>query len=263
MACDESLRIQAYLDGETAAACALEIERHLESCADCAQLKRDIEVLGDALRSEASYFRATPALRASLTQALDRESSRNRNRATDWLAWLGLRAREFWTGAATGAFATAAATALALVLIAAPQANQLSTDIVNAHVRSLMENHLIDVVSSDRHTVKPWFAGHVDVSPPVADFAREGYPLVGGRADYLDGRRVAVVVYRHGAHIINVFAWANGDTSLAAMATRNGYHMVFWKSGNLSFCAISDTAPDELLGLTKLLKALATPDSRE
>lgn len=259
MACDESLRLQAYLDGETDATAALEIENHLESCADCAQLKRDIEFTRAALRGEAGYYRAAPPLRARLARALDGESGGGRN----WLVRTGLQARQFWAGAASGAFATAAAAALALALIAAPQANLLTTDIVDAHVRSLMENHLIDVVSSDRHTVKPWFAGHVDVSPPVADFPREGYSLVGGRADYLDGRRVAVVVYRHGAHIINVFAWANGDTSLPSMSTRNGYHMVFWKTGNLSFCAISDTAPDELLGLTRLLKALSTPDGRE
>jgi anti-sigma factor RsiW len=261
MACDEALRVQAYLDGETGAAMALEIERHLETCTDCAQTKRGIEAVSTALRSGATYYRTTPALRARLTQALDRESDNGRE--PNWFARAGLLARQFWVGAASGAFATAAAAMLAFALIAAPQANRLATDIVDAHVRSLMENHLIDVVSSDRHTVKPWFAGHVDVSPPVADFAHEGYPLVGGRADYLDDHRVAVVVYRHGAHIINVFAWANGDTSLPAMATRNGYHMVFWKSGNLSFCAISDTAPDELLGLTRLLKALGAPDGRE
>ncbi len=260
MACDESLRVQAYLDGEMDAATTLKIERHLESCADCAQLKRDIETMGAALRSQASYYRAPPALRARLALALDRESGAGKS---SLFGQMGARAREFWAGAASGAFATAAAAALALALIAAPQANLLATDIVDAHVRSLMESHLIDVVSSDRHTVKPWFAGHVDVSPPVADFAHEGYPLVGGRVDYVDGRRMAVTVYRHGAHVINVFAWANGETSLPAMSTRNGYHMVFWTSGNLSFCAISDTAPDELLGLTKLLKALATPDSRE
>lgn len=260
MACEESLRVQAYLDGEIDAGLALEMERHLESCTDCAALKRDIASQRAALRGTASYFRATPTLRAGVLQALDRESGAG---TPNWFARVGLRAREFWAGAAVGTFATAAAATLAFLLVTAPQANLLATDIVDAHVRSLMENHLIDVVSSDRHTVKPWFAGHVDVSPPVADFAHEGYPLVGGRVDYVDGRRMAVTVYRHGAHVINVFAWANGETSLPAMSTRNGYHMVFWTGGNLSFCAISDTAPDELLGLTRLLKALATPDSRE
>jgi anti-sigma factor RsiW len=111
--------------------------------------------------------------------------------------------------------------------------------------------------------VKPWFAGHADVSPPVADFAREGYQLVGGRVDYLDGHRAAVTVYRHGAHIINVFAWTYHGETLPNLTTRNGYHIVFWNSGNLAFCAISDTALDELLVLTQLLKATATPDSRE
>jgi anti-sigma factor RsiW len=119
------------------------------------------------------------------------------------------------------------------------------------------------VESTDQHTVKPWFAGHADVSPPTADFPKEDYRLIGGRVDYVDGHRAAVLVYRHGAHTINVFSWAQSGESLPNIVTRNGYHSVFWRSGDLVFCAVSDTALDELLGLVRLLKEISIPDSRE
>src|SRR5208283_2387855 len=119
-------------------------------------------------------------------------------------------ASSFWAGAAGGIGGTAIAATVAFLLLAPPLVNPLVNDLVGAHVRSLMPDHLIEVVSTDKHTVKPWFAGHSDVSPVVADFKAQGYELIGGRADYLDHQRSAVVVYQHGAHFINVFSWA-GD----------------------------------------------------
>jgi anti-sigma factor RsiW len=118
----------------------------------------------------------------------------------------------------------------------------------------MMSDHLVDVVSSDRHTVKPWFAGHTDVSPPAIDFADRGYKLVGGRADYIDGHRAAVVVYRHGAHVINVFAWTGDNEKLPASTSRNGYRIMFWRHGNLSFGAVSDAGPTELDTLVRLVR---------
>ncbi len=126
-------------------------------------------------------------------------------------------------------------------------ANPLLDQLVSAHVRSLMPSHLIDVVSTDKHTVKPWFTGHADVSPAVADFEPQGYRLIGGRVDYLDHQRSAVVVYQHGAHVINVFSWAGNERALPNDVTRNGYHLAFWKAGDLEYCAVSDTGWDELL----------------
>jgi anti-sigma factor RsiW len=96
----------------------------------------------------------------------------------------------------------------------------------------------------------------------VADFAQQGYTLVGGRADYLDHQRSAVVVYQHGAHVINVFSWAGDGSRLPADATRNGYHLAFWKAGDLEYCAVSDTGWDELMGLVRLLRDLGARDGR-
>jgi anti-sigma factor RsiW len=246
MPCNEGLRLQAYFDGELDAGAVLEVERHLQSCADCAGLLADLEATRQLIRRDAPYHRAPAGLRAGIMASLDREE--------------GVQAppparvsRRFLSGAASGAGATALA-AMLVFFLAVPRPDPLAGDLMNAHLRSLMSDHLIDVVSSDRHTVKPWFAGHTDVSPPAADFAKEGYKLIGGRADYVDGHRAAVVVYRHGLHIVNVFAWAASSEKLPGEVTQKGYHIVCWTSADLDYCAVSDTGMDELLDLVRLIK---------
>lgn len=250
-------RLQAYFDGELDAVGAAEIERHLEICADCRAALAELEALRAALRRDAGFERAPAALRARIGAALDREAQGSsatptaaapprRQPVRARTAWL----RPFWSGA----FAGAAAAACAAFFLLVPAASPLLDDLVNAHVRSLMPAHLIDVESTDRHTVKPWFAGHADVSPAVTDFADQGYKLVGGRADYFDRQRAAVVVYQHGAHVINVFSWSSGGRRLPRDTTRNGYHLAFWTIGNLNYCAVSDTGWDELTKLESLMR---------
>ena len=266
MPCAEPpVRLQAYFDGEGDAVAAADMERHLDTCADCRAALSELEELRAALRRDAGYERAPAALRARIHQALDRETAtapaapaapaplatrRSTPRArTPWM-------RPFWSGAIGGA----ALAACAAFFLMAPAANPLLDDLVNAHVRSLMPAHLIDVESTDRHTVKPWFAGHADVSPTVTDFSDQGYKLIGGRADYFDRQRAAVVVYQHGAHVINVFSWSADGARLPKDTTRNGYHLAFWKIGNLNYCAVSDTGWDELAKLESLMRGGA--DSR-
>ena len=257
MSCNESLRLQAYFDGELDASAVLEVERHLQGCADCAALLTDLEATRQLIRRDAPYHRPPTALRDSVVASLDREESVQ----TPPPGRLSF-SRRFLSGAASGAGVTALAAALVFFLVM-PRPDPLAGDLMNAHLRSLMSDHLIDVVSSDRHTVKPWFSGHTDVSPPAVDFAKEGFALIGGRADYFDGHRAAVVVYRHGKHIINVFAWAAGVERLPSAATRNGYHLLFWKSGNLAFCAVSDAGLDEMAALTQLIQKSGAPISGE
>ena len=255
MSCSEALRVHAYFDGELDASAAAEVERHLETCPDCAMLLKDLEISRSSLRESAPYYRASDALRARIADALDGESGERLRPAR-----IG---KGFVWGAMSGGGATAMAAVLAFFLFLPVAPNLLVDDLTNAHLRSMMSDHLIDVVSSDRHTVKPWFAGHTDVSPPAVDFPKEGYTLIGGRADYVGGHRAAVVVYRHGKHVINVFAWIAGDESLPASALRNGYHLVFWKSGNMVLCAVSDTGLDELTTLTRLVQGAGAPITRE
>jgi anti-sigma factor RsiW len=256
MSCSEALRVHAYCDGELDAAAAADVERHLETCPDCAGLLKDIEETRSALRQDAPYYRASDQLRERIGDALDDEEGKRHPRVPAWTA------RSFLTGAVGGSGITALAGVLAFVLLAQPAPNLLVADLTNAHLRSMMSNHVIDVVSSDRHTVKPWFAGHTDVSPPAVNFAPQGYTLVGGRADYIDGHRAAVVVYRHGKHVINVFAWAAGNAQLPESADRNGYHLLFWRSGNLAFCAVSDAGLEEIKSLTQLIQKAGAPVTR-
>lgn len=279
MRCAESLRVQAYFDAEVDAVSAADIERHTEHCAECRALLNDLEQVRSVLRRDSAYVRTPPALRANILRALDQEDAADApvaegSAASEKMpasetasaaerapgvkrtergspAW---RMRPFWVGALGGVSGAAIAAAFAFLLLVPRLTNPLLDQLVSAHVRSLMPSHLIDVVSTDKHTVKPWFAGHADVSPVVADFEPQGYRLVGGRVDYLEHQRSAVVVYQHGAHVINVFSWAGRERALPADVTRSGYHFAFWQAGDLQYCAVSDTGWDELLGLVRLLK---------
>jgi anti-sigma factor RsiW len=264
--CAERSRIQAYFDGEVDAVAAADIERHAERCPECRALLADLEQWRTRLRRELPYEQAPPQLRTRIAAMLAREPAVTTQARAPRLPrpW---RTRPFWQGAAGGLGAALAASVawllLAPVLLRLPQpAAPLLDELVAAHVRSLMPQHLTDVVSTDRHTVKPWFAGHADVSPAVADFAAQGYRLLGGRADYFEGQRAAVVVYEHGAHVINVFAWVTRGRALADVTTRNGYHLAFWNVGNLQYCAVSDAGWDELEGLVRLLRDLGTRDAQ-
>jgi anti-sigma factor RsiW len=275
--CAESLRVQAYFDAEVDAVSAADIERHLEHCTECRALLQDLEQVRTVLRRESAYVRTPPLLRAKIMLALDQENAAETPAAEGTPTAEGSalsrgatlpqgtprpserispkrRMRPFWVGALSGAGGAAIAATFAFLLLVPRFTNPLLDELVSAHVRSLMPSHLIDVVSTDKHTVKPWFAGHADVSPVVADFEPQGYRLIGGRVDYLEHQRSAVVVYQHGAHVINVFSWAVQGRALPADVTRSGYHLAFWKAGDLEYCAVSDTGWDELLGLVRLLK---------
>lgn len=261
MQCAESLRVQAYFDGEVDALAAADIERHAEHCPECRALLTDLEQTRTLLRRELEYARAPSALRERIARMLDRESpdSIPRPALARRPAW---RARPFWLGASGGVGAALAASA-AFMFLSPVAPDPVLAALTAAHVRSLMPSHLTDVVSTDQHTVKPWFAGHADVSPVVADFAPQGYRLAGGRADYFDGQRVAVAVYEHGPHVINVFTWAGGRHSYPGTATLNGYHAVFWRVGSLQYCAVSDAGWEELQALVRLLRGLGARDTRE
>jgi anti-sigma factor RsiW len=257
MPCPETpSRLEAYFDGELDAISAADLERHIGECAECRAQLEDLENLRRALRRDLGFDRASPELRARVAAALDREVALDPEDS-------GVRPRaptdapSFWRGVVAGMGGLAVAASLVFLIGAPVSVNPLFNDLVNAHVRSLMPAHLIDVESTDRHTVKPWFAGHADVSPAVFDFADQGYRLLGGRADYFDRQRAAVVVYQHGAHIINVFSWADDGNSLPSDTTRSGWHLAFWRTGNLNYCAVSDTGWDELMKLESLIKEAA------
>jgi anti-sigma factor RsiW len=262
MPCAEAeSRLHAYFDAELDALAAAAFEAHLQTCAQCRAALEDLEGMRSALRAELPYAHAPAALAARINTALDREApappALTTLAARGRTARQGRSAQSFWRGLLAGA-GGGLLTAALVFFVVAPQIisprGALLDDLVNAHVRSLLPAHLVDVESTDRHTVKPWFAGHVDVSPAVYDFTAQGYRLLGGRADYFQHQRTAALVYQHGAHLINVFSWA-GEGALPADTTRNGYHLAFWEEGNLRYCAVSDTGWVELLNLVSLIRA--------
>jgi anti-sigma factor RsiW len=226
MTCGESLRTQSLLDGELQGAVAEEAERHMESCVDCQALAADIADVSDGLRG-ATRHRAPAVLRARIASALDREMARP-------------PARNFWVGVASGGGLTALAASLAILALLPPSAATLTASVVDAHGRALTGGQTIMVASSDHHTVKPWLAAHVALSPPVTDFAADGFALVGGRADEIAGTHAAVMVYRYGNHEIDLFAWPDRGARLPGPGVTRGFRSAFWKTGDLDFAAVSD-----------------------
>jgi len=246
MSCPEILRTQAWLDGELDQAAATEAERHADTCAVCRAFIADAAAVSDAIRRDAPRWTAPPLLRTRVTTAIAKESRRG---AVNW------QSRSFWFGAGSGVgFSALAAAAIALFLYVSTSSANLVEAITDAHTNALLSHRTIDVVSGNHHTVKPWFAGRVDVSPPVADFAAEGFALAGGRIDHVAGRPAAVVVYRHGAHEIDLFAWADKGTALPREAVRRGYRTMFWREGDLDLAAVSDMERGELARFVQLVR---------
>jgi anti-sigma factor RsiW len=195
---------------------------------------------------DATYHRASGDLRARIRADIAAEDRRE-------------APRRFWRwGGIAAAFAVGALVSWNVALMRIPDGDEerIARDVQAAHVRSLLaEGHLHDVASSDQHTVKPWFQGRIDFSPVVVDLAGAGYPLTGGRLDYVDGRPVAAITYGLRRHVVNVFAWpARGGTDAAPAATsRNGYSLVHWRHGGFEYWAISDAAAPEVLKLASLI----------
>jgi anti-sigma factor RsiW len=213
---------------------------------------QDSELSG-AIKAFATRYQAPPALRDRVTTAL-RAAEPARPAAAR-----GASRAPWWQWASMGAvFASGAVVAWTLSLFLATQGEiaQLSDDVVADHVRSLMVAHLTDVASSNQHTVKPWFSGKLDYTPPVRDLSREGFPLTGGRLDYLNGRSVAALVYRRRLHTINLFVWPCDDatTSGVRRLTRRGYNIVNWCNGGMQFWAVSDLNAAEMQTFSQLVR---------
>jgi anti-sigma factor RsiW len=246
MSCEHLERTSAFLDGELDATASAEAERHIETCADCQALVAAAGEASELLRGPAARIAASPELKARIASVLDADEAK--------VARLRPAGSRFWLGAMSGV--AASAVAASLVLVAGPMlATQSLTDgLADAHVQALMQSRTIAVASSSHHTVKPWFAGRAPLSPPVEDFAAEGFALAGGRVDAIAARKAAVVVYRHGAHEIDLFVWARDRAAPPARAERRGYHLVGWTRGDLAFAAVSDVRRDELERFVSLVQ---------
>jgi anti-sigma factor RsiW len=249
MSCPELLRTQAYLDGELHGQAAAEAERHMETCAECQAFSADAALVSDAIRRNLIHHRAPADLRARIVSALDPE------RPSAGVLPFRPGGRSFWAGAAGGAGVSALAAGFAILAILPPSAGTLAQSVADAHTQALMGGRVIEVASSSHHTVKPWFAGRVPLSPPVADFAQQGFVLAGGRTDEIAGKRAAVVVYRHGRHEIDLFVWADAHAPLPNETVRHGYRTLFWKRSDLDFAAVSDMDDSEMHKFAQLVRS--------
>ena len=245
MECAESKRVQKYFDGELDAAAAAQIGQHLQTCAGCRRELQELEQVRKLLRGPAARVGIPAVLRDRIVDALDREPPARSRRP----AAAAGRSRPFWLGVFSGIGGSAVAAALGFLFLLPMLNNPLPGELVADHTHSLMSAHLIDVVSTDQHTVKPWFDGKLDFAPPVKDLAAQGYPLIGGRLDYVANRPVAALIFQRHKHIINVFIWpaAEKDTAATPVAPRQGYNLIHWTQAGMTCWAVSDLNKKELL----------------
>lgn len=231
-------------DGELTGPSSDALRQHLAQCPACTALSAQHVQLSFALRDGASYFAAPPSLKVRVADAAARA-------AVPWIKRTFQLER--WAFMTTLAATAALAVVLTLTITPLPHTDALSREVTANHVRSLMVDHLADVATSDQHTVKPWFAGKLDFSPPVLDLSRDGFELIGGRLDYLGTRTVAALVYQRRGHLINVFVWPTANAIHSARAD-HGYNSIAWGQSGLQMWAVSDLNAAELDELHRLLQ---------
>lgn len=240
--------MDSYLDGELGPLHNREIEGHLQGCALCSNAYHAQQTLQAAIRSSALYVKSPVALQERIRSSL--RQGRNHGFTLRAMPWR-------WAGIAASLVAVAVLTwHLGLPLPGPAADDRLIREVTADHVRSLMVTHLVDVSSSDRHVVKPWFTGKLDFAPSIIDLTEQGFALIGGRLDYLDDRAVAAVVYKRRDHVINLFIWpiTHASSEDGRPVTYQGYHHLHWNHSGMSFWAVSDLNARELQEFVRLLQ---------
>lgn len=244
MTCEQTHElIHAYIDGELDLLRGVEVEHHLGECEACHSQHQDQLHLRSIIKGEAQYFVAPDILK----QRIKKQISRPRTPARQWIA------------AAAVLILALAGVLLWTIISNRSRSNaeeMVAQEIVSSHVRSLMIDHLIDVPSSDSHTVKPWFNGKLDFAPEVKDLSAQGFSLIGGRLDYIDNRTVAALVYQRRKHPINLFMWPSSGApdQPERQFSRQGYHVIEWSSSGMCYWAVSDVNNTDLQEFVRLAR---------
>ncbi len=232
--------IHAHHDGELDVANMLQIDEHLADCPSCFNAARQLSALSGALRNTELRFSAPASLRQSISAAVEQAAKAERPAPVTRPWYL----QPAWAVAAM----LLVACVLTFQISLRRDDDHLLTELTASHVRSLMVNHLTDVTSTDQHTVKPWFDGKIDFAPPVKDLRETGFPLLGGRMDFIAGRVVAALVYGRQKHLLNLFVWPSASASPADLRAtqRNGYNVLRWSDGKMNFGLVSDLNEGEM-----------------
>jgi anti-sigma factor RsiW len=242
MTCDEAeTLLDALIDGELDAGHAREVEDHITDCPNCAAQLKAYREMSQAIAGAGMRYTAPAHLRQRIEASLPQPQTQKQTNAPSRRSVL----RGFAMGSAMSAIA---ATGLVAIVLRRDDEQLITSEIVSAHLRSLQAGHLIDVVSTDQHTVKPWFNGRLDVSPPVIDLTAQGFTLIGGRLDYVDARAIGAIVYKRRQHVINLFVAQTASTESRAAKTETiqGFNIRRWSDRGLNYWAVSDIAADEL-----------------
>ena len=260
MTCKETQEaIHGYLDGELDPVHNLAVEQHLQECAACARRYQGQQSLRKVMAGRSLYFEPPKGLEQRVRSAV-RQASKAESPSWQW------RWASTWSWprilAPLSAAALAIVVAMPLVMRTSTE-DRLSQEIVSCHVRSLMASHLTDVASTDQHTVKPWFNGKLPFSPPVTDLAAQGFPLIGGRLDYVENHPVAALVYQHRKHFINLFIWplTRNLSTAEDFRTQQGYNTIHWSQGGMEYWAVSDMNQGGLRDFVQLLRSGSSPPS--
>jgi anti-sigma factor RsiW len=246
--------LSGYLDQELGLSESLEFERHLADCEQCQKIYMEQCELSAQLKQAGMRVEAPRELVARIESAL--APRRSLHERMNFRRWLGGGAVTWLPAGAVAMSMMALVASLGIYLVTPSGEQRLAQEIVDDHIRSLQVDHLFDVVSTDRHTVKPWFNGKLDFAPAVIDLAPQGYPLVGGRLDYLNGRSVAVMVYRYKLHPINLYVWPDqGAVTEPEMQERQGYHIAHWVEAGMHHWVVTDASDEELRTFVTQLRA--------
>ena len=245
MECERAIiLLSGMIDSALGPTARFSVHRHVAGCNACAARLEELGAMQSAIHAKLPHHRAPPGLAARIGAALPREEPPRVVRP-----WFRMPA---FSLAGTGLVGALGGVALTVLVMGGQ--NNPTMSVIDSHIRSLQADHLTDVLTSDQHTVKPWLSARLDVSPPVLELKDAGFPLVGGRQDYVDGHPTAVVVYRHAKHVINLFAWASsGEDEAFRDVSQQGFNVVTWRHDGMAYYAVSDVEAGPLAQFARLV----------